>query len=405
MISASRLYEPGRHCAVSEEVWNEQRVGSYIEKLATGILEARRADGCWPSELGDFPLSIYAGVAGIAWALDQLHQRGYFDERRIGLCYNLAESYIDLPLDSELFDEYQVPVSHSLYLGSAGVQLQMWSETGKASYLDSLEALILENQSHPWMENLWGAPSTMIVASHLLAATGEERFAELIRSGAAYLEERLTKHPDAGCQMWNIDLYGERTWLLGAGHGFVGNVFPIVKSAAAFEEGTRSKWRERILDTVVRTAEREGGMANWRQSIGNIRKGRDSMLVQQCHGAPGFIIALSSLMGNGHTQFDKLMLEAGELVWRAGPLNKYPGLCHGTAGNGYAFLKLFEKTENPIWLARARAFAMSSIEQHGAYPLPDADRSYSLWAGDAGLAIYLADCIDIHSDFPTLDYF
>jgi hypothetical protein len=32
----------------------------------------------------------------------------------------------------------------------------------------------------------------------------------------------------------------------------------------------------------------------------------------------------------------------GELTWRAGPLAKGANLCHGTAGNGYAFLALFE---------------------------------------------------------------
>jgi DUF1680 family protein len=193
--------------------------------------------------------------------------------------------------------------------------------------------------------------------------------------------------------------------LLGAAHGFVGNVFPIVISASVFDERTMTRWAERTIDTVMRTAERDNGMANWRQSIGNSREGRDSMLVQQCHGAPGFIIALASLIGTGHSKFDDLMLESGELVWAAGPLDKYPGLCHGTPGNGYALLKLYEKTGDELWLQRARAFAMSSIEQHQQFANSDAGPSYGLWDGDMGLAVYLADCIDARSDFPTLDYF
>ena len=405
MPPASRLFEPERHLAVSSETWNEQGVRCYLQKLLDGIRKAQNPNGRWPNELADFSLSLYAGVAGIAWALDQLHQRGYLVKHQPGLCSSATDNSKDLEVGTALFEEYQVPVSHSFYLGSSGIQLQMWKETGDTSYLDSLESLIVDNQVHPWMENLWGAPSTMLVAGHLLAATGEERFAQHIRSGAYYMEERLQAHPDANCQMWNIDLYGERTWLLGAGHGFAGNVFPIVKSSTVFDEASLSRWRERIFDTTVRTAERENSLANWRQSIGNVRQGRDSMLVQQCHGAPGFIIALSGLMGSGHSQFDELMLEAGELVWQAGPLNKYPGLCHGTPGNGYAFLKLFEKTDDPIWLSRARAFAMSSIEQHDRLSTAGAARNYSLWDGDAGLAIYLADCIDARADFPTLDYF
>lgn len=405
MTSFSSLYEPDRHLAVTEETWCEQGVRSYIQTLIDRILEWPGLDGRWPDGLGDFPLSLYAGIAGIAWTLDTLNQRGYLEVHRPGICSTVTGMFSEPPVDTTLFEEFNVPVSHSFYLGSSGIQLQLWKETGDSSCLDFLETLIIENQTHPWMENLWGAPSTMLVASHLLAATGEERFAELIRSDAAYLEERLRTHPGAGCQMWNIDLYGEQTWLLGAGHGFVGNVFPIVKSLTVLDGDTRSRWRRCILDTVVRTAERDEGMANWRQSIGNARKGRDSMLVQQCHGAPGFVIALSSLKGGGHTQFDELMLAAGELIWRAGPLRKYPGLCHGTPGNGYAFLKLFDVTANPIWLSRARAFAMSSIEQHAAFSVSGAAPDHSLWGGDAGLAIYLADCIDARTDFPTLDYF
>ncbi len=405
MTFASRLFDSERHLAVTSETWNEQGVRCYLQKLLDGIREGRKSDGCWPDELGEFSLSLYAGVAGIAWAQDQLHQRGYLVEHHTGLCSSVAVNIKELAGDIALFEEYQVPVSHSFYLGSSGIQLQMWKETGDTSYLDSLESLIVDNQAHPWMENLWGAPSTMLVASHLWAATGEDRFAERIRSGARYMEERLEAHPDADCQMWNIDLYGERTWLLGAGHGFAGNVFPIVKSSTVFDETNLSRWRDRIIDTAMHTAEREDGLTNWRQSIGNARKGRDDMLVQQCHGAPGFIIALSCLMGSGHTQFDELMLEAGELVWRAGPLNKYPGLCHGTPGNGYAFLKLFENTDDSIWLSRARAFAMSSIAQHERLLASGVARGYSLWDGDAGLAVYLADCIDARADFPTLDYF
>jgi hypothetical protein len=38
---------------------------------------------------------------------------------------------------------------------------------------------------------------------------------------------------------------------------------------------------------------------------------------------------------------EQIALGGGELTWRAGPLEKGGGLCHGTSGNGYAFLVLF----------------------------------------------------------------
>ena len=35
-------------------------------------------------------------------------------------------------------------------------------------------------------------------------------------------------------------------------------------------------------------------------------------------------------------------IKAGELVWERGLLKKGNGLCHGSAGNGYAFIHLYQ---------------------------------------------------------------
>ena len=95
----------------------------------------------------------------------------------------------------------------------------------------------------------------------------------------------------------------------------------------------------------------------------------------------------------GGDEHRRLMLAGGELTWHAGPLAKGANLCHGTAGNGYAFLTLFELTGDELWLERARAFAMHAIGQVQR----DRDRHgrgrYSLWTGDPGTAVYLADCL------------
>jgi hypothetical protein len=104
-------------------------------------------------------------------------------------------------------------------------------------------------------------------------------------------------------------------------------------------------------------------------------------------------------------EFDTLLLDAGRFTWAAGPLAKGSNLCHGTGGNGYAFLKLYRRTKDPIWLDRARQFAMTAIVQcRGAQVVVDRGR-YSLWTGDVGLAIYLWDCITGEPRFPTIDVF
>ena len=84
----------------------------------------------------------------------------------------------------------------------------------------------------------------------------------------------------------------------------------------------------------------------------------------------------------------------GELTWHAGPLRKGAGLCHGTAGNGYAFLTLFARTGDERWLYRARRFAMHAIRQVEQARKEYGRGRYSLWTGDIGAALYLADCVD-----------
>jgi hypothetical protein len=100
-----------------------------------------------------------------------------------------------------------------------------------------------------------------------------------------------------------------------------------------------------------------------------------------------------------------LLLSGGELTWRAGPLRKGAGLCHGTAGNGYAFLKLFERTGDELWLERARAFAMHAITQVERTAARYGRGRHTLWTGDPGTALYLHSCLTATSTFPTLDHF
>ena len=100
-----------------------------------------------------------------------------------------------------------------------------------------------------------------------------------------------------------------------------------------------------------------------------------------------------------------MLLDAGELVWQAGPLVKRPGLCHGTDDNGFAFLKLHAMTGEAKWLDRARRFAIHALEQSDALAAHHGCRVPSLWSGDLGLAIYLQACITAEPALPTLDMF
>jgi hypothetical protein len=104
-------------------------------------------------------------------------------------------------------------------------------------------------------------------------------------------------------------------------------------------------------------------------------------------------------------EFDALLLDAGRFSWAAGPLTKGSNLCHGTGGNGYAFLKLYRRTNDPMWFDRARQFAMTAIVQYRGAQVAVGRGRYSLWTGDVGLAVYLWDCITGEPRFPTIDVF
>lgn len=127
------------------------------------------------------------------------------------------------------------------------------------------------------------------------------------------------------------------------------------------------------------------------------------MLMQWCHGAPGVVTALTDFPSHWSSAMDAMLVGAGDAIWKAGPLTKGYGLCHGTAGNGYAFLKLYRRTGEPVWLERARRFAMHSLAQRDRMRQQYGQGRFTLWTGDAGLAVYLWHCLDGEAGLPALD--
>jgi Lanthionine synthetase C-like protein len=176
---------------------------------------------------------------------------------------------------------------------------------------------------------------------------------------------------------------------------------PLIRGRHLLDAATWQAWQATIVETISRTADREGDHVNWRPQLAT-PSSTQKRLLQFCHGAPGFVVCLAALPGQ---ELDALLLAAGDTVWSAGPLTKGSNLCHGTGGNGYAFLKLHARSGDPLWLERARAFAMHGIAQTERDAARYGQGRYSLWTGDLGFAIYLWDCLRGEGQFPTLDVF
>jgi lantibiotic modifying enzyme len=224
----------------------------------------------------------------------------------------------------------------------------------------------------------------------MLAARAIGR-ADLWRESADHL--RATWE-DSG--LWTQDLYGRQEQYLGPAHGFAGCVLALAHEPS--EELNR-----RASDAFRRYAVEEDGLANWPGLAGaDLVTRQKDIRLQWCHGAPGMVASLAQI-APADDEHERLLLAGGELTWRAGPLTKGASLCHGTAGNGLAFLKLFRRTGDELWLERARAFAMHAVTQVERERRALGRGRYSLWTGDLGTALYLALCLDGSATLPGLD--
>jgi hypothetical protein len=292
----------------------------------------------------------------------------------------------------------------SYLLGEAGLHLVQWRLTGAAAAADRLFDVVQSNIGNPTNESLWAAPGTMVAAWHLWQATAEARWRTLFLDNVEQLWRTWLHDPASGHALWTQDMYGRITQYLGAGHGYAGNVYPLLKGAALLDAGRRAQLHERTVALLRATARVEDGAANWPAGLHAARPGATPWLVQWCHGAPGIVTAVADLPAGASPELDALLVAAGETVWRAGPLTKGYGLCHGTAGNGVALLKLYRRTGDAAWLARARAFAMHALVQRDRMRRQHGLGRYTLWTGDAGLAVCLWQCLDGDDRLAGLDF-
>jgi Lanthionine synthetase C-like protein len=334
-----------------------------------------------PDEL----LTIYLGGAGMVWALDRLARAGVHAPARdwAGVAAGLAARAGPLP--------------PSLLLGRAGILLVSWLLEPSFETADLLTLEIAANVGNETNELLWGSPGTMFAAAAILGRGGGERFAELWSRSAAQLLS--VRDPD-GC--WTQLLYGQTSRYFGSGHGFAGDAHALLGRPELLDDaaGLAAGFGRIAVDQAIGTHE----TANWPPyTDGPLQVPGQSIRVQWCHGAPGIVTALAGADPES-AEVTEILVAGGELTWRAGPLRKGVGLCHGTAGNAFAFLSLFHRTGDEVWLERARAFAMHAAAQVERTRAEHGRGHHTLWTGDIGAAVLLERCLEgTERGFPTLD--
>jgi hypothetical protein len=396
------LFDPPSHEQVTSTEWEEAVVRAAIAAIVAEAEEHFNGE-TWPVHPADETYSgtdvyathgLWVGAAGMLWALDALDRAG---------AVSLERDYRDVP--ARVYAGYlagaggESPAVPGLWMGESGILLVaelLEPNAGRAALLlDCVE----RNADNETLELMWGAPGTMLAAHTMLARTGAPEWEAAWLASA----ERLLVAWDETTNLWTQDLYGKEWEFLGPAHGLSGNVAALMLGGDLLTGERREQVVTRATKVALRWVVSEDGLANW-PGVADMASldERGPIRVQWCHGSPGMVFALGLLPAS--PELDAVLLEGGELTWRAGPLQKGPGLCHGTAGNGFAFLTLYRRTRDRVWLERARGFAMHALEQVERGRATNGRGRFSLWTGDIGAALFAWQCIAGDASFPTIDW-
>ena len=271
--------------------------------------------------------TVYCGGAGVVDALHRLARRGFVELRRDYVPYleHSLEAQPDFP---------DAGPERSLWMGETGIRLVLQRLAPSQANLERLSELIAANERDERCELMWGSPGTILA--------GRELGLDVTR------EHRVVARPTRRGR--SVD---------------TANVWANARGISVRHTGSQDVCLHSAMSPTSRrrssaSQSRRMGSSTGRR-IQGLRLGEESrdgqIRMQWCHGAPGIVATLAHILD------EELAVAGGELTWRAGPLRKGANLCHGTAGNGYAFLALLDRTGDERWLTRARAFAMHAAAQ------------------------------------------
>lgn len=130
-------------------------------------------------------------------------------------------------------------------------------------------------------------------------------------------------------------------------------------------------------------------------------------MIHWCHGCSGAIYVLTkAYLIFKDESYLRGCRKCADSIWRHGLLRKGPGICHGIAGNGYAFLLMYRLTGERKYLYRAAKFTEFLTSDTFLDGARTPDRPYSLYEGIAGTVCFLTDLLDPQSSyFPFMDVF
>ncbi len=379
------VYDPAEHEALTTALFEADAAQAFIVDTVRIVEALYDAESGWPlhpeddygEPKGALNCGVYFGTAGSLWALARLSER-YGIGLRIDPAREIArceERFASFPDDER---------ETSYFMGQAGVAFVRYLLAGDAEALDRCMAAAAVNAGNPTREYFWGSPGTVAPALLLRERDGDDRFDALIRSVQGELWQTWETEGDDPSFLWLQDMYGKQRRFVGAGHGAVSNIAVFLRAPDLLNELQRAELHARIRTMLECYLIEDRDAVNW----WNFGQPNERNRVQWCHGAPGIITSLARLEPTDNALED-LLRRGGIAIWQAGPLAKGPTLCHGTAGNGFAFLELARRTGDEVWLDRAQRFAVHAMQQCRGWRQTHGMPSASLWTGDLGVALYV----------------
>jgi Lanthionine synthetase C-like protein len=392
------LYDPAEHRQLSGSSWSDQAARAGIEEIVADVVGAYRGpEQLWPNDPNDLeghpdvPLrNVYLGAAGVAWAIDLIAQDGLCERPAwlAELARGLGDGFRKAP---ELVD-IEPPPAPSLLFGESGILLAAEAILRDGSQLDGLADAIERNARSKTLELSWGSPGTLIAALQLWRHTSEPRWRDAWLDSAAWLLDQWRG------DLWTQDLYGDQSQYTGAGHGFAGNAFALLAGRDLLGDAA-DRVTERVLAQMRRLAVSRDRLTQW-PPLAGVRDGRRP--VQWCHGSPGFVTSMAPVLP-ADEETERLLAAGGELTWRAGPLLKSVGLCHGTSGNAFGLLALWARSDRELWLERARSFGMDGLADVRRRREEARRGRYTLFTGDLGVALLLRSLLVADPTFPFVE--
>ncbi len=396
------LYDPVRHHKFEIQDFSSDKLNSAIQEIIESTLKVDSATSFWPVHPKDhfdecplFLTDFYMGAAGVVWALDQLNLHNKIEIK------NYCKNKIDLILDAhlKLGETSCYSDKGAFFVGEAGVRAVKEKLNPTPENQIKLKALIESKLDSTENELLYGLPGSLLIA-HFSSHPESKKLSERIIDRLFSTREI---DPISNAKIWS-QTFEKTMYYFGAAHGTIGNYGILLNILSDNEKEKRSDVIANLEKFLQTYAKIENKNCNWPKTLPV--KDDSNFLVHWCHGATGIVTALATNIKNNESEIiSDLIIKAGNLIWEAGPLEKGTSLCHGSAGSGMAMLKIYERTNDPIWLERAQAFAMHSINQHKAEVKEAGQLRYSLWTGDLGLALFLRDTLKTSSSMPGIDIF